>query len=982
MISAVVIVVFLIISCVSTYWITRAQLSEIKDNGQSSGNLQKPTFITMGDLRLPKKLKPASYTLIMKIYLPFYVDFPSEKKLTTDGEVVIDMVVLEPTNSITLNMKDTHILSDKCEAQLSDEQRVGITSIAVLDRLEKVIFILDRTLRVGENVKLRVTFTGAINDGLFGLYRSAYKDSKGNVKIAAVTQMAPANARRMVPCFDEPEYKATWNVTIIHPIGTRAIANSFEISETTEPDGNWKVSKFQRTPVMSPYLLAIFVSEFDFDESYTKRGVRFRVWSAPDTKERRMYGLKTAIAHMETLEKYFAIEDVVMKQDLVALERFVVGAMENWGLITFREFSLLPPFSIHTENLLQRKIIAHELAHQWFGNLVTMNWWDELWLKEGFASYFENIELNENRDMRISKTEHVTSFNSPMKKDSLAASRPLSSIIDIPLEIYGSYDSLSYSKGGIIIAMIRDVVGEQNFRKALIHYLKKFSFENTRGDDLWEAFDEVVEGAEGPDGGKLSMVDFGPQWSKQMGFPLVTVEHFNSTTLRIRQERYMKVPHATELRKYRNSKYGYKWDVPLWYQWDDKQVYYKWLKREEPLYLDRKDAPIVINVDRRGYFVQNYDSDGWKRIIRQFDENHRVYSSHTRYTVISDAFNAALIGRLDYKTVFALLKYLSKEENDLVWEAVTRGLDSIKHFFGDKSGESGRKWADLYSNKIMERRYTSVYSEYISGEFETHRNGSRPLYQAVGYGKKKHDKSISEMSRYSSSLRLKFATSVIESYCEAGSNNCSSTFQSLFEKEVLERCSKGKKASQCVRIPRHLRKCTYCYGVKRIGSAAIEKVKVLYNSEDNEEEKDNLAKGLTCANEIQELKALLRRTINETAIEQIGFVFAGVAYNPISQEFLTNFLIENWEAIYERLGHQDYHMQLSTVIGACLSVMHSNAEIMLVKHFQEINPNAQQFSIINEKIEEAQHRIAWLKKHSKTLTEFFKSELGQTETFS
>ncbi|KAK6758777.1 hypothetical protein RB195_016167 [Necator americanus] len=233
MISAVVIVVFLIISCLSTYWITRAQLSEIKDNGQSSGNLQKPTFITMGDLRLPKKLKPASYTLVMKIYLPFYVDFPTEKNLTTDGEVVIDMVVLEPTNSITLNMKDTHILSDKCEAQLSDGQRVGITSIAVLDRLEKVIFILDRTLRLGENVKLKVTFTGAVNDGFFGVYRNKYKDSKGNVKIAAVTQMAPANARRMVPCFDEPEYKATWNVTIIHPIGTRAIANSFEISETT-----------------------------------------------------------------------------------------------------------------------------------------------------------------------------------------------------------------------------------------------------------------------------------------------------------------------------------------------------------------------------------------------------------------------------------------------------------------------------------------------------------------------------------------------------------------------------------------------------------------------------------------------------------------------------------------------------------------------------------------------------------------------------
>ncbi|ETN69868.1 hypothetical protein NECAME_15024, partial [Necator americanus] len=297
-----------------------------------------------------------------------------------------------------------------------------------------------------------------------------------------------------------------------------------------EPDGKWKVSTFRQTPVMSSYLVAIFVSEFDFDESYTKRGVRFRLWSPPKDKPLRKYGLETAVIFMETFEKYFGIEDVVMKQD-------------------------------------------------------------------------------------------------------------------IPLEISESYDSLSYSKGGIIIAMIRDVVGEQNFRKALIHYLKKFSFENTRGNDLWKAFDEAVEGVEGPDGGKLSMVDFGPQWSKQIG-----------------QERYMKVPHAAELQKYRNSAYGYKWDVPLWYQWDDKQVYYKWLKREEPLYLDRKEAPIVINVDKRGYFIQNYDSDGWKKITRQFEKNHEVYSPHTRYTIISDAFSAALIGQLDYETVFALLKYLSKEE--------------------------------------------------------------------------------------------------------------------------------------------------------------------------------------------------------------------------------------------------------------------------------------------------------------------------------
>ncbi|ETN72614.1 peptidase family M1 [Necator americanus] len=366
-----------------------------------------------------------------------------------------------------------------------------------------------------------------------------------------MTKMEPADARRFVPCFDEPEYKAIWKVTVIHPNGTRAIANAFEISETTEADGKWKVSTFEPTPIMPSYLLAIFVSEFEFDESYTKRGVRFRVWSTPDTKDKRKYGLKAAVTYMETLERYFDIEDVMKKQGLY---------------------------------------------DKWLGNLVTMKWWDELWIKEGFANYFENMELNENRDMRIIRNEIVAGLDYSMEKDSLAASRPISSIMDMPIELAEIYDILSYDKA----------------------------------DDLWKAFDEVVEGVEGPDGRKLNLVDVGGRWSKQMGFPLVTVEHFNSTTLKIKQERYLKNPKAIEPQKYISSNYGYKWDVPLWYQWDDKQLHYKWLKRgahyNEPLYIQMKpkDVPIVINADRRSYLAQNYDAEGWKKIIKQLRENHEV----------------------------------------------------------------------------------------------------------------------------------------------------------------------------------------------------------------------------------------------------------------------------------------------------------------------------------------------------------------------
>ncbi|KAK6758798.1 hypothetical protein RB195_016184 [Necator americanus] len=971
LVSTILIVGLLLFSCFVTYVFVRLEyehrLSEQNKNAQSK---DISNLITMQELRLPKNLKPTSYDLKIKVYLPFYVDFPTSKNLTTEGELDIDIVVLEPTNTIILNSKDIGILSEKCQAH-ADGVHVPITKITDDKRLEKVAFVLEKTLRANQNVKLKVIFTGIVNDMLKGLYRTTYYDSQRNEKIAAVTQFESAEARLMVPCFDEPEYKATWNVTVIHPKGTTALSNGIEISETTEPNGKWKVSTFRQTPIMSSYLLAIFVSEYEFDEAHTNRGVRFRVWSPPGNADERKRGLKAAIIFMETLEKYFGIDDVVMKQDFVAVPDFSAGAMENWGLTTYRPKLILLERVSAKEGWTEGSVIAHELLHQWLGNLVTMKWWDELWLKEGFARYFQKMILDDNRNMRISRRGLLDSFDYSMALDSLAASRPLSSVIDMPVEIRESYDGISYDRGACIISMIHELVGKENFRRAMTHYLKKFSFKNTRANDLWQSFDDVVGGTIGPDGMKLNMIDFGSQWSKQMGFPLVTVEQLNSTTLKIRQERYMKVPHAVEKQKYRSSNYGYKWDVPLWYQWGNEKMYHKWLKKDEPLYIqmESSDPPIVINADRRAYFIQNYDDHGWKKIAKQLVKNHEIYTPCTRYTIIRDAFAAALIDRVDYKTVFELLQYLNKEKDLLVVSAASSAFRTMKIFFG---GMRENQLISLFYNKLVRKSYNSIYSKYISREVETVENGGPSTDKSPQYHMRK------STEEESSSLEMKIASSLVESFCEVNSNNCSSTFRSLFEKEVLGRCTKSKKASQCVRISQHFRGCTYCQGVKQLGSAAITKIKALYDIEEDEEEKRNLISGMTCVENIEELKLALLRAIDKNGNIQtqlIPVVFNEVARNPLSNEFLTNFLLEHWEEIYDRL--KDYDSQLQKVISACLRSVHSNIQIMLVKHFRELTPTFQQFNIINIRIEEAQHRIMWLKKHSKKLIEFFESTLSK-----
>ncbi|CAJ0606589.1 unnamed protein product [Cylicocyclus nassatus] len=403
------IIMVLIIVIIVQLWLFSLlyiQLKHRKD-GEKKTEEKENIFVLPSEYRLPRNVTPLSYELVLKIYLPFYVDFPKEKNLTVDGEVRINMLVRESTNVIVLNQAGISIEKEKCSVYSHD-------NAFVVERLdydhthERVSFYLNDVLPSGQTATLKVSYTARVLNGTYGLYQNLYV-SNNKIKIAAVTKMEPTSARKLVPCFDEPDFKAVWKVTIVHPVGTTAIANAMELDVSNEPGGEWKKSAFKPTPIMSSYLLAVFVSEFTYNEARTNRGVRVRLWSAPGSESQRDYGLKVATTALSTFEKYFGLNEVMLKQDLVALENFGSGAMENWGLITFRRKYLLdlavPNASLTSEEqssfLLNKynrhmdieSVVTHELTHQWFGNLVTLAWWEELWLNEGFAAYFENLRL-------------------------------------------------------------------------------------------------------------------------------------------------------------------------------------------------------------------------------------------------------------------------------------------------------------------------------------------------------------------------------------------------------------------------------------------------------------------------------------------------------------------------------------------------------------------------------------------------------------
>ncbi|VDL74940.1 unnamed protein product [Nippostrongylus brasiliensis] len=878
---------------------------------------------TAAELRLPTSIEPLHYDLTIKTYLPFYVDFPAKKNLTFDGRIEIKMKIIDSTRKIVLNAKN-----------ISDEEKIAIAKVKMVERLEKVEFVLASKIPKDSLAHLKIVYTGLISNTLGGLYQTIYTEADGKtrqsmqfnltglcyVRIAAVTHMEPSDARRLVPCFDEPAFKANWTVTRI---------------------GDWITSKFETTPRMSSYLLAILVSEFDYVEGHTKSGVRFRIWSRPEAKEMTIYAKDAAIKCLEFYEDYYDIKFPLRKQDMVALPDFSMGAMENWGLITYRENSLLYDDRYYAPRNKKRvaMVVAHELAHQWFGNLVTLKWWDDLWLNEGFAAMVEFLGVDEitNKNMRIKEYFLLYAVDVGLGADRVASSHPLSFRIDKASEVTEAFDSITYRKGASVLQMVSALIGEGNFKKAIIHYLKKFSYSNAKASDLWNSFDEIVTDVPGPRSSSLKVSDFADQWITQMGFPLVTVESFNATSAKITQSRYKTRKNAEDPPKYRNPRYGFQWDVPIWYQnSNDRKVKVAWLTRDEPLFIhvENTEEPLVVNADRRGFYQQNYDTNGWKKIIKQLKRDHSVYSPQTRNAIISDAFAAALIDKLDYTTLFELLEYARNETEYLPWMEIMAGFQSILEYFGN---EPETKPAMSYMMSVLKPMYDNVNMKNLADRY-------------------KDEEVFVEMS---------LQQAVLSAFCSLGSKDCIEKFRALFDKEVSQKCGTGDKASKCVSVAAPLRQAMYCYGVKEGGEIAFKKVMRLYYAESVQLEKDYLLTAIGCSNDITSLKELLLLALDRNSsfarLQDVAGVFRAVSANPLGREFMFNFLVDRWEDIVNSFKAE--HKAVYVAITECSRGIRTKQQLEQLRTLQKEGLLAEKYGAFDEAIENAEDRVEWIEKH-------------------
>ncbi|CAD6195362.1 unnamed protein product [Caenorhabditis auriculariae] len=793
---------------------------------------------------------------------------------------------------------------------------------------------------------VELSFLGKFREDLTGIYYSEYKDSNGEKKYVVTTHMEPSDARKMVPCFDEPDLKANWTMTIIHPKGTKAIANGIEEKESVV-DKNFISTKFKTTPKMSSYLLALFVSEFDYVEKKTKNGVRFRIYARPEAKHQLQYALDAGVKCTEYYEEYYGVEFPLEKQDMVAIPDFVSGAMENWGLITYRESNLLYDDKIYGPGAKKRvaEVIAHELAHQWFGNLVTMKWWDDLWLNEGFATFLEypGTDVISDGNFRMDENFVIVSISDALADDSQASTHPLSFKIDKAVEVREAFDTISYDKGGSLLRMLEKVIGEENFQKGLHHYLNVHKYSNAKAADLFEALNKKTpESIIGPNGGKLDVINFAEQWTTQLGYPLLTVTREDENTIKVTQERFKKNKDAVEKPKYRNPKYGFKWDVPVWYQEaGNKEIKFAWLKRDEPLFLKTKSA-VVLNADSFGFYRVNYENAEWKKIGALLVKDHEKFSTKTRARLIEDVFECAAANLVDYKDAIDFVQYLPKEKDYLPWYSAMTQFISILNYYGNDPEVGPIK---KYLLEILSNNYDHNDFEYMEENY-------------------KDDKK---------SFEVLLKSQTISTICDLGDVACGKIATAFLEYRVRPACKKdGVKASVCNKVAAPLRTLAYCYGVKDGGVKIFDKVLEWYRTEDVQREKDNLLRGMACLDDIPTLTKLLLNALDDKnsdiRLQDVSFVFSVVGKNNLSQKFFLDFLINRWDDLQVRLKGTRY---LARIIKTLAANINTPSELSKLEKFLDEKPSAKEMNVFTEILEKAPVRIAWRQKNLQNLSKHF-----------
>ncbi len=642
------------------------------------------------------EIKPTNYKLTIT---------PDFKKFTFKGEEIITFEINPVTPSISgLNrslhpehsgygVKENHneiildsgdIAVQKCELILGKEYT---TLTFTENTVQEVLHIHLKTPLTPGKHSLKITYNGVINAELYGFYRSKY-EHKGKEEYVLTTQFEPTKAHYAFPCIDHPSYKATFDVTYIIPKNYTGISNRLPIEEK-DVSAKQKMIRFETTPVMSTYLLYFGIGKWEIIEKRMKNNILIRGITTPGKSKYTEFALEVTEKCMEYFIDYFDYPYILPKVDLLAIPDFASGAMENWGAITFREILLLYYPGKTSKAIRERiaEVICHELAHQWFGNLVTMKWFDNIWLNESFATYMAFKALHHIFPHWENWQNYVidTVFDG-MALDSLHSTHPIH-VHDVKVkDIDELFDEISYDKGGSVLRMIEGYLGGDNFRKAIRTYIRMFQYQNTVARDLWNRFEDAS--------GDLT-VETIEKFIMQPGFPLVSAS-LRKNTLQLNQERFLFLG---------VDKNKFSWDVPVVIQNKDHSPKKIILTNKETSIKQSIDELISLNRDYTGFYLSSYD----KTIYKQLGKNFSANSPQEKVGIIHDLYYLVLADKKDLNVFLDFIyQHVLHEQDPYVSQYITGKLLRIFKLTKNKRAKEGLQ---ILSKRIIKQHGLKPDSE-------------------------------------------------------------------------------------------------------------------------------------------------------------------------------------------------------------------------------------------------------------------------------
>ena len=626
------------------------------------------TFLTDGSpdanpYRLPRDVLPSRYDIVME---------PDIDEARFVGEVVISATVQAPVDGIMLNAADLD-----CSVATLQQNGSAIAAEVTFDAETERMALRPadgRRLEPGE-LQISCSFAGELNDQLRGFYRSTFVDEDGEVRTIATTQFESTNARRAFPCFDEPDFKAVFGVTMIVPADLMAVSCSEVVSSEILADGRRR-DTFADTMEMSTYLMAFIVGDLEATVPVDVGGVPLRIVHVRGKSALTGFGLEAGAFALAWLVDYYGIGYPGTKVDLIAVPDFAFGAMENMGAITFRETLLLAdPDKATTAELLRIvDVVAHELAHMWFGNLVTMDWWNGIWLKEAFATFMQVATTDAFRPEWKRWDEFSIERGAAFDVDALSTTRPVEYEVVSPADAEGMYDVLTYEKGAAVVRMLEQFLGPDRFAAGVQHYLERHSYANTTTTDLWDAL-------ETSSGEPVRSVMDG--WIFTRGYPIVSVEPHHDG-LRIAQHRFVygsgdsagaEAPDAAI------------WSVPVMVRArlvDGSTVERQLLLTDASAALDLGGSVewAIVNSGGHGYYRVRYSAELLAAVARQALE---VLEPIERYGLVDDTYAAVVAGDASAAEFIGLVTDLGSETDMHVWQRMIWGLKGL-HAIAEPAG--------------------------------------------------------------------------------------------------------------------------------------------------------------------------------------------------------------------------------------------------------------------------------------------------------